>query len=484
MPFRGLRFVILLAISTSLITGSLLSSPQRSSDVESRDQRSSLVSPPATLAEIRSRGVLRVLMHHDAASYFLFRGEELGFEFELARRFAEEIGVVLEVSTPPSKTPLARWLEEGRGDMAAGVIVAEPPEPGSLLFSTPYIAADVRVITHSDNAQTNGERILADTAVKIRQVKHSRKSPPSGLNEVGKSTVGKPLPKASEILGSGILGPRISAVLKKEILYSPALAPVADSVGTASPGGPEEVYTLPRPARIGWAVRPGQDELLQAINEFHIRSKRSGLRKILYEKYFTSTRFLGPDESTALSDRLSRHDPLIAHYAEKAGFDWRLIAALIFEESRFDPTRRSAQGAWGLMQVRRIAARQVGVADYRSLEGNLEAGVKYLRFLIGKFPDAVARDRLAFALSGYLLGPRRVRDAQRLARVLGDDPNRWEGAVERALPLLEDPKYYRKIKAEFTPGSRAVAYTNAILKRYKLYTRYIPRSMRTPNGES
>ena len=107
MPFRGLRFVILLAISTSLITGSLLSSPQRSSDVESRDQRSSLVSPPATLAEIRSRGVLRVLMHHDAASYFLFRGEELGFEFELARRFAEEIGVVLEVSTPPSKTPLA-----------------------------------------------------------------------------------------------------------------------------------------------------------------------------------------------------------------------------------------------------------------------------------------------------------------------------------------------------------------------------------------
>ena len=94
------------------------------------------------------------------------------------------------------------------------------------------------------------------------------------------------------------------------------------------------------------------------------------------------------------------------------------------------------------MQVTRIAAREVGVKDYRTVHGNLEAGVKYLRFLLNQFPGGQARDRLAFALSGYLLGPSRVREAQQLAQLLGDDPYRWEDAVERAFPLLEDPEYF------------------------------------------
>ena len=235
------------------------------------------------------------------------------------------------------------------------------------------------------------------------------------------------------------------------------------------------MYTLPEPARVGWAVRPEQVELLAAVNQYHAWAKRSGLRKILYEKYFTSTRFLRSNESTVFANRLSRYDPLIAHYAEPAGFDWRLIAALIFEESRFDHSRVSPRGAQGLMQVMDIAAREVGVENFQTLRGNLEAGVKYLRFLLTQFPDGQTQDRLAFALSSYLLGPRRVRTAQQLAQVLGYDPHCWKDSVEYVFPLLEDPKYYRQINAAFAPGSEAVRYANAILKRYELYTRYIPR---------
>ena len=315
-----------------------------------------------------------MLMRHDAASYFLYRGQEHGFEYELAREFARQLGVTLQVRTPPPGMALTQWLVEGRGDIAAGVVVPDGSPSTRVRYSDAY-----------------------------------------------------------------------------------------------------DVSARPEPARIGWAVRSEQGELLAAVNQYHAQTKRSGLRKILYEKYFTSTRFLRSDESTVFSNRLSQYDPLIARYAEQAGFDWRLIAALIFEESRFDPKRRSRRGARGLMQVTRIAARQVGVKNFRTLPGNLEAGVKYLGFLLQQFPDGRAQDRLAFTLSGYLLGPSRVRAAQRLAQILDYDPHCWTDSVERVFPLLEDPEYYRQINADFIPGGEAVRYTNAILKRYELYTRYIPR---------
>ena len=239
----------------------------------------------------------------------------------------------------------------------------------------------------------------------------------------------------------------------------------------------DSVYTRPEPTRIGWAVRAEHSELLAAINDYHTQTRRSGLRKILHNKYFTTTRSLRSDESTVFANRLSRHDSLIARYAEQAGFDWRLIAALVFEESRFDHTRMSPSDAYGLMQVTEVAAREVGVDDFITLHGNLEAGTKYLQSLLQQFPDGRNQDRLALALSGYLLGPSRVRAAQRLAHALGYDPYCWQDSVESVFPLLEDAEYYRRINASFIPGGEAVRYVNAVLQRYELYTRYISREL-------
>ena len=205
-------------------------------------------------------------MHHDATSYFLHRGQEHGFEYELAREFARQLGVTLQVRTPPPGIALTQWLIEGRGDIAAGVVVPDDSPSTRVRYSDAY-----------------------DVSVRLE------------------------------------------------------------------------------PARMGWAVRPELEELLAAVNQYHAQTKRSGLRKILYEKYFTSTRFLRSDESTVFSNRLSQYDPLIARYAEQAGFDWRLIAALIFEESRFDPKRRSRRGArWAHASYAEVAARQVGVKNFRT----------------------------------------------------------------------------------------------------------------------
>ncbi len=166
---------------------------------------------------------------------------------------------------------------------------------------------------------------------------------------------------------------------------------------------------------------------------------------------------------------ISAFDRMIADESRAEGFDWRLITALIFEESRFDPTSRSDKGAYGLMQVRPIAAADVGAAAFEAPEDNVRTGVRYLRRLDGMFAGAQGRERLPLVLAAYNLGPGHVRDAQLLARQLGYDPYRWSNSIETMLPLLEWPTIYQRLPSGYAQGRAGVAYVRRILDRYERY---------------
>ena len=176
-----------------------------------------------------------------------------------------------------------------------------------------------------------------------------------------------------------------------------------------------------------------------------------------------------PRASLAVS--ISPFDHLIVHHAKAEGFDWRLIAALIFEESRFDPTSRSDKGAYGLMQVRPIAAEAVGAEHFTAPYDNVQTGVRYLHQLDETFHEAHGRDRLGLILAAYNVGPGHVRDAQTLARRFGYDPNRWEDGVDLMLPLLEQPSIYTHLPNGFAKGHDTVSYVQRIIDRYHQYQR-------------
>ena len=152
MRDSGLRLSSLILMLVSVVSGNLLWSPRPARDPFSPPPTASPSSiRPQTLADIQQRGTLTVLMHHDAASYFLYRGEELGFEYELARAFALRLDVTLQVRAPPPGVALLRWLLEGKGDVAAGVIITDSVASSQIRFSNAYIATNVQVITHADN---------------------------------------------------------------------------------------------------------------------------------------------------------------------------------------------------------------------------------------------------------------------------------------------------------------------------------------------
>ncbi len=175
-----------------------------------------------------------------------------------------------------------------------------------------------------------------------------------------------------------------------------------------------------------------------------------------------------PQRSAQAQDLgLSPYDLWIVSYARDAGLDWELVAAVIAEESQFDPEAVSERGAVGLMQVRPIAAAQVGEAEFADPESNIRTGVRYLRYLNGLFPDVLPGERLPFVLAAYNMGPAHVRDAQELARKLGFDDRRWYGHVERVLPLLELEAFYRDLPAGHARGAQVLQYVQRVLARYE-----------------
>lgn len=166
---------------------------------------------------------------------------------------------------------------------------------------------------------------------------------------------------------------------------------------------------------------------------------------------------------------ISVYDDLLARHAAEEGFDWRLIAAIVGEESGFEPTSRSSMGAYGLMQIMPIAAEEVGMENFTEPEDNIRTGVLYLRYLGELFNEARDADRLKLVLAAYNMGPGHLQDARLLAVELGNDPNVWDNEMEAVIPLLEDPEYYEYLPNGYARGRSVVRYVYRVLERYDRY---------------
>lgn len=436
-------------------------------------------SKPAPGIEIpkKTDGTLRVIVSPGLLGHFLFRGKEMGFEHDLLAAFAREQDRKLTIVTPPSGDDVIPWLLAGWGDIAAG----RSPRPlAGIRFAEPHLQLTSHVVTRSDGPRIESLGDVAGREVVVRR--HSpehdalrtlnrRLDPPVHIRTIGGS-------EAQTIPTMALLERRADLVIADDpqLSLEAALHPGRLRVG---PGL--------GPARdVAWAVRAGDETLLRAINDFHARTSRNGLRKIIYEKYFVhNDRLRGAARKpgfTPLSGRLSRYDDLIIRHARRAGLDWRLVAALIFEESRFDHDRVSPAGARGLMQILPIAAREVGAKSFRAPAENIRTGVLYLERLARLFADARPPDRLALVLAAYNVGPGHVRDAQSIAGDLGLDPSRWSGAMKRTLPLLEEPAFHRRTRLGYAQGQAVVDYVDRVLDRYALYSQHVPGEGPDPIG--
>ena len=422
------------------------------------------------LPGLRERGVLRVLTRNSSSTYFITRGEVVGFEYDLARRFAEQLGLRLEMVVPPSRHDLGRWLREGKGDVIAAGLTAsdERAEREGVAFSRMMNEVRETVVARFDESEPHAPVPLSVAELAGRQLVVRRSSSYWRTLEAIRDEAGFELAAAPESLETEELIARVgNGEYDLTVADSQILAIEQSWRADVQPA-----FALPGAIFHAWAVRPSNPELLAAIDAFFDEEYRGLFYNVTRNKYFgnaTSIRerlALRPKNTGAISP----YDDLVKRYSPRFGFDWRLVVAQMFQESRFDPKARSFAGARGLLQVMPRTARELGYDDLEDPEIGIRAGLDYLAWVRDRFePSIPSAERTWMTLAAYNVGAGHVRDAQRIAVEHGLDPTRWFGHVEAALLLKQKPEIHRKTRFGYARASEPVAYVRNIRDRYEAY---------------
>ena len=424
------------------------------------------------LPEMKRYGVLRVITRNNAATFFMWRGEQMGFEFELLREFAKRHDLHVEMIIAPQHLSLFEMLERGAGDIAAASLPVDvPPRTPDMVMTRPFnYVYDHLVARHEDDSILGFEDLNGRTVTVRRSSTHWRTL--ERFRDSGLKVDIMPAPEDAET------ETLIAAVGEGRLDLTVAASHVLD-IELGHRSDVRKAFTLRGPVALGWAVRRDSPELLAALNEFIEKEYRGLFFNVVYQKYFENPvrmrRHREDRVDHELAGGLSPYDELVKREAATHGFDWPLIVAQMYQESRFDPKARSHAGALGLMQILPRTAREFGVRDLRDPEQSIRAGVAYLSWLHSRFaPDLTVKDRMWFALAAYNAGYGHVTDARRLASgELGLDPNRWFDNVEEAMRLLSKRAYYRNTVHGYVRGHEVVKYVREIRERYRSYVQAV-----------
>ena len=413
--------------------------------------------------EIVAAGRLRMLTVNAPATYYLWRGELLGFEYELVQSFAEAHDLELEVVVAPDIGGVLEGLAAGRGDMiAAGLVPTAGRVEMGMRFTRPYLRIREVFVTAgepiTDLAGLAGRRVAVNPNTSYAATLEDLRSRANFDIEFVDRSTGAILADIS----SGSLDATLvdSHRAELESTFDSRL-----SLGLA----------LEPEKGLAWAVRKENEALLRRLDGFVREHYRGYEFNALRNKYFVNERRMARQrEHRVTGDTLSPYDHIVRPAAEAAGFDWRLIVAQMYQESGFDPNQVSFAGAEGLLQVLPRTAGDLGVDAVRlkEPETGIAAGVAYLGWTRDRFPDLPVGEQILFALGAYNAGHGHIRDGRRLARELGLDGSRWFDNVELAMLKLAEPEYASKAVYGYVRGTEVVRYVREIRDRYGLYVRH------------
>ncbi|MFC1454431.1 transporter substrate-binding domain-containing protein [Verrucomicrobiota bacterium] len=418
------------------------------------------------LPGIKKRKTLRVLTSNTAATYFQWRGKLMGFEYEMAKRFADQQGLKLKIIVAPGHADMIPMLLKGRADIIAAALTPTRQRLAqNIAFSTPYIYASQMVVTCASDNRIKSVKDLAGRTVVVRRSSSYWQT----LENLKSGGIKFKLQAAPEKMETEEI---ISKVAEREYDLTVVDSHILDieRVWIDVKG----VFAVGTPEPCCWVVRAGDKQLLSALNAFWKKEYRGLFYNIILKKYFRIKPKIAKTvrkEGPVSSGKFSSYDDIVKHFAVVYDFEWRLNIAQMYEESRFNPKARSSSGAEGLFQVLPSTAREMGFKqNLEQPSVGIHVGMKYLNFLRGYFePEINADERIWFALASYNAGMGHVDDARRLARQLGLDPNVWFDNVEKAMLLLSKPQYARQARHGYVRGNQTVNYVREIRDRHDAY---------------
>jgi membrane-bound lytic murein transglycosylase F len=444
----------------------------------------------ADLDKIRKRGKLVAITDFNSTNYFIYKGEPMGFNYELLRAFADNIGIDLEIITENHIEHALGMLNSGEADIIAMGITVNSTRKKDMLFTEPIDETRQVLIQRKPRswrnmtAMTLEKRLIrnqldiAGKVVYVQQGSSHAERMRTLSHEIGDSITIIEVPFESEQL--------IKNVADGEIDFTVCDENVALVNSTYYPD--IDINTpVSFPQNLAWGVRKNDsDLLLKELNRWIASFKNTQSFALLHSKYFRNSRsstIIRSDYYALSTGKVSKYDDLIRQFSDTINWDWRLLASLIYQESRFDSDAISWAGAYGLMQVLPTTGERFGIDITSSPINNITAGVKYINWLHSIYDKKVPveTERINFVLASYNAGPGHVLDAMKLAEKNGMDPTKWED-VEKWLLKKSDPKYYNDavVKSGYFRGTESVAFVSEILDRYEHYKNILPAEFTKP----
>ncbi len=418
-----------------------------------------------TLHQIVKAGQITIITRNTPHCYYLYRDEPMGFEYDLAKEFADYLGVALKVNIAESWEGMLPELMDGTGALIAAGMIITPKRQKQVAFSDGYMDIQQHLISHRSNAKIKSLKALSGKTI-----------------HVGKATAYQERLVELQQLGDNFTIKLHDDMPTEELIQQVAEGKIGFTVADSNIAllnrrhYPNAImaYPISDLQHLGWAVHPQARQLKNKINTFFRTIKENGKFNEIYNKYYGDmASFDYVDLKTFhlnIKNKLSRYSPFIKAAAKKYGFDWRLIAAQIYQESQLDPSAKSRAGARGLMQLLPGTARSLDVNDIHNPVENINAGVRYLQKLYQSFGEADETNRLLIALAAYNVGQGHIQDARKLATKMNLDPNLWD-SLAQTLPLLRYRKYYKKAKYGYCRGTEPVIYIKRIMVYYDILKR-------------
>lgn len=434
-----------------------------------------------SLEDVKKRGKLRVVLPYNQTSYFLYKEEKMGFEYELLDLLSKEMGLELEITTTKDMDNLPYFLNSFQADIVAAHITVTKERQKELAFTEDLLStSQVLVQRKKDHKETNSKHLLSAVDMVGKKIHVRKKSPFYKRLKALEEEIGGSF-DIQIVEGEEETDDLIEKVSKGEIDYTIAEETVAlinqtyyDNLDVSVP--------ISFPLKISWVVRRNSPELLKEVNKWIYKIKGDGTLQKIKSKYYKESRIIAETAPEPVKEvvkkkivyKISPYDAILQREAVKLGWDWRLLAAIIYQESKFKPTARSWAGASGLMQLMPTTANSLGLktSEIFDPEKNIIAGVKYLVYLqkvwmkIGN-----SEQRIKFVLASYNAGIGHVIDARILAISMGKNPSVWDGNVEKMILLLSNPDYYNRdeIKHGYCRGKEPYEYIRIIFQKYNYY---------------
>lgn len=449
----------------------LVFSCKRISNSTSRMQNNS------KLKQIVESGVLRVVTDFNSTSYFIYRGQPMGFQYEMLQELADHLDVKLEVSVNNSLEEKFEMLERGDVDLIAVNLTVTNERRKMMDFTVPFAQTRQvlvqRKVSDSDDSDNDSKNSMVFTQLDL-----ARKP----VYVQSNSSYAKRLKNLSDEIGDTIFIHEIDQGVEKlielvaegEIDYTVADENVA-RVNSTYFDNIDFSVPVSFPQNMAWAVAKGTDDLRFAVNSWMEKFRDTRKYAVLYNKYFMNKRsaeIVESDYFANSSGKISPYDDIIKEYSKDIGWDWRLVASMMYQESRFNPEAVSWAGAYGLMQLMPNTGARFGIVPTSPEKKQIRAGIMFIQWLNEQLSDIKdEEERRKFILASYNVGLGHVLDARALAAKHGKDPNIWDDNVDKYLLSKSEPKYFTDsvVKYGYCRGIETYRYVANIVDRYEHY---------------